>query len=107
VLPGLPDTAFTLFSPCVSVNSWMMGPVGILYEHPEWFTPLFAELDRRGVDYDKLHAPTHTFDPSEREIRHGVVVNRMSPSAWLRGAESALFFTLDQLAYLDAARTHS
>jgi glutathione synthase/RimK-type ligase-like ATP-grasp enzyme len=79
----------------------MKGPVGILYEHPEWFTPLFAELDRRGVPYEKLHAPTHTFDPSEREVRHGVVVNRMSPSAWLRGAESALFFTLDYLAYLD------
>ena len=79
----------------------MKGPIGILYEHPEWFTPLFAELDRRGVPYEKLHAPTHAFDPSEREVRHGVMVNRMSPSAWLRGAESALFFTLDYLAYLD------
>ena len=22
-------------------------PIGIYYEHPEWFRPLFAELDRR------------------------------------------------------------
>lgn len=78
----------------------MNGPIGILYEHPEWFEPLFAELDRRDVPYEKLHAPTHTYDPSEREPRNGLVVNRMSPSAWLRGAESALFFTLDYLAYL-------
>ncbi len=26
----------------------MAQPIMIYYEHPEWFTPLFAELDRRG-----------------------------------------------------------
>ena len=79
----------------------MDGPIAILYEHPEWFTPLFAELDRRGVPHEKQYAPTHAFDPSDREGRYGLVVNRMSPSAWLRGAGSALFFTLDYLAYLE------
>ena len=64
----------------------MEGPIAILYEHPEWFTPLFAELDRRGVPHEKQYAPTHAFDPSDREGRYGLVVNRMSPSAWLRGA---------------------
>ena len=24
-------------------------PIAIYYEHPEWFRPLFAELDRRGI----------------------------------------------------------
>ncbi len=24
-------------------------PIGIYYEHPDWFRPLFAELDRRGT----------------------------------------------------------
>src|SRR5919198_2245127 len=27
-------------------------PVGVLYEHPHWFAPLFDELDRRGVPYE-------------------------------------------------------
>ena len=80
-------------------------PIAILYEHPAWFTPLFAELDRRGAPYEKLHVPTHDFDPSDRDARYGLVVNRMSPSAWLRGASSALFFTFDYLAYLDEVGT--
>jgi superfamily I DNA/RNA helicase len=28
-------------------------PIAILYEHPEWFKPLFAELDKRDIDYKK------------------------------------------------------
>ncbi len=32
-------------------------PLGILYEHPEWFAPLFAELDRRGVDWTRIEDP--------------------------------------------------
>jgi hypothetical protein len=83
----------------------MTRPIAILHEHPEWFTPVFAELDHRGVPYERLYAPTHTFDPSEREARYRLVVNRMSPSAWLRGAGSAIFFTLDYLAYLDEIGT--
>ena len=29
--------------------------LGIYYEHPDWYRPLFDELDRRGVAYEKLH----------------------------------------------------
>ncbi|MEO1368920.1 MAG: hypothetical protein AAFX50_17220, partial [Acidobacteriota bacterium] len=28
--------------------------IAILYEHPTWFKPLFAELDRRGLSYDAI-----------------------------------------------------
>jgi glutathione synthase/RimK-type ligase-like ATP-grasp enzyme len=83
----------------------MQGPIAILYEHPEWFTPLFAEFDRRDVPYEKLHATMHAFDPSDRDPGYGLVLNRMSPSAWLRGAGPALFFTADYLAYLDEIGT--
>lgn len=77
------------------------GPIGVLYEHPEWFKPLFAELDRRGVAYDAIHAARHVFDPSERDVPYSLVVNRMSPSAWLRGHGHAVFHTSNYLAYLD------
>jgi hypothetical protein len=76
-------------------------PIGILYEHPLWFEPLFAEFDRRGVPYERIHAAQHAFDPGERESPHSLVLNRMSPSAWTRGHAHAIFHTLHYLAYLD------
>lgn len=78
-----------------------MLPIGILHEHPEWFTPLFAELDQRGLPYERLDATRVTFDPSDPDPRHSLLVNRMSPSAWTRGNEGAIFQTLHYLAYLD------
>ena len=79
----------------------MERPVAILYEHPLWFEPLFAELERRGIPYERLHAERHAFDPGEPSAPYSLVVNRMSPSAWTRGHERAIFHTLDYLAYLD------
>jgi hypothetical protein len=74
-------------------------PIGIFYEHPDWFRPLFAELDRRGVPYVKERADTHRFDPAETPP-YSLVLNRMSPSAWLRGRGNAIFYTLKYLAHL-------
>jgi hypothetical protein len=76
-------------------------PVAILYEHPLWFEPLFAELESRGIPYERLHAERHAFDPAALESPHSLVVNRMSPSAWTRGHARAIFHTLDYLAHLD------
>jgi len=75
-------------------------PIGVLYEHPDWFRPLFAELDRRGIPYERIHAAQHVFDPGVREPRYSLVVNRMSPSAWTRGHERAIFHSLHYRAYL-------
>jgi hypothetical protein len=79
----------------------MEKPIGVLYEHPQWFLPLFAELDRRGVSYEHIPAASLVFDPADDEQRYSLVVNRMSPSAWTRGHGRALFSTLDYLAHLD------
>ena len=76
-------------------------PIAILYEHPDWFRPLFAELERRGVPFVPLHAGTHRFDPAE-PLPYSLVFNRMSPSAWLRGYGNAIFHTLHYLAHLRA-----
>ena len=76
-------------------------PIGILYEHPQWFAPLFAELERRGVPYERVHGAKHAFDPDERESPYSLLVNRMSPSAWTRGNGRAIFHTLHYLTYLD------
>jgi hypothetical protein len=78
-----------------------MKPIGILYEHPEWFRPLFAELGRRGVPFEPIHAARHSFDPGAGESAYSLVVNRMSPSAWTRGHAGAIFHSLHYLAWLD------
>ena len=76
-------------------------PIGILYEHPLWFRPLFAELERRGVPFEALHANDLVFDPGAKESPYRLVLNRMSPSAWTRGHAGAIFHSLHFLAYLD------
>jgi hypothetical protein len=86
-------------------SSYVEKPIGILYEHPQWFRPLFAELERRGLPYEPIHAGELVFDPSERVSRYSLVVNRMSPSAWTRGSGQALFSTLDYLGYLEEIGT--
>lgn len=76
-------------------------PLAIYYEHPDWFRPLFAELDRRGTPYVKLHAAGHRFDPADERPPYALLFNRMSPSAYLRGHGNAIFYTLHYLAYLE------
>jgi hypothetical protein len=80
-------------------------PVGVLYEHPQWFVPLFEELERREIPFERIHAAELDFDPADREQRYSLVVNRMSPSSWTRGHERALFSTLHYLAYLEELGT--
>lgn len=74
--------------------------LAIYYEHPDWFRPLFAELDRRGVPYVKLDATRHLYDPGAEEKSYDVVFNRMSPSAYLRGHGHGIFYTLQYLNHL-------
>ena len=76
-------------------------PIAIYYEHPDWFKPLFAELERRDLPYVRLDAAAHTWDPAERESPYSLVVNRASPSAYLRGHAQSTFHTLHWLKHLE------
>jgi glutathione synthase/RimK-type ligase-like ATP-grasp enzyme len=104
------------------------GPLAVYYEHPVWFERLFAELDRRGTPYVKLHAGSHFYDPAclggnggsratvagnaadadageaplAPDRRYPVVFNRMSPSAYRR-SHGQVFYTLCYLAGLEHA----
>ena len=79
--------------------------LAILYEHPGWFEKLFAELDRRGTDYQRLHAPDHYFDPGAHVPNPKVLFNRMSPSADRREHGSAIFYTQSYLGHLELSGT--
>nr|MCU0627240.1 hypothetical protein [Gemmatimonadaceae bacterium] len=63
-------------------------PIAILHEHPDWFRPLFRVLEARGIPYVRLDAAALAFDPAATELPWSLVVNRASPSAYLRGHAS-------------------
>lgn len=78
-------------------------PIAVYYEHPEWFRPLFAELDRRGLAYDAIRADQLTFDPAQSwSGQYSAVLNRMSPSAWERGRGGAVLFTQHLLRHWES-----
>ena len=78
-------------------------PLAIYHEHPDWFKPLFAELERRGIPYERLDAASHSYDPSEdtADVPYSLVFNRASPSAYLRGHAQTTFYTLHWLRHLE------
>ncbi len=78
-----------------------MRPFAIYHEHPDWFRPLFAELDRRGIAYTRLDPRAHLYDPADGRPPYSLLFNRMSPSAYLRGGIQGMFFTLGYLAHLE------
>src|SRR5665213_1924666 len=69
-----------------------MADLAILYEHESWFLPLFAALDRRGVDYAAILARDHGFDPAEPRAPAPVVFNRIAMSSFLRDGEHPIFY---------------
>ena len=79
-------------------------PIALFHEHPDWFRPLFAELERRGTPFVCIAAAEHGYDP-DAEPAWSLVFNRMSPSAYLRGAGNAIFYTQSWLDWLERAGT--
>jgi glutathione synthase/RimK-type ligase-like ATP-grasp enzyme len=78
-------------------------PIAIFYEHPDWFKPLFLELEKRKVPFVALDAAKHCFSLADRGVPYSLVVNRASPSAYLRGRANTTFYTMDWVTQLEAA----
>ncbi len=76
-------------------------PIAVFHEHTEWFRPLFAEFERRGIPYVRIDAARHFYDPSDRTRHWSLVVNRASPSAYMRGNGGATFHTLHWLKHIE------
>ena len=80
-------------------------PIAVYYEHQDWFRPLFAELDRRRIPYVRIDARCHSYDVHSHAKEFSLFFNRMSASAYLRGNEHGIFFTLNYLAHLEKTGT--
>lgn len=78
-----------------------MSPIAIYHEHPDWFRPLFEELDKRGIPYTRLNPAAHQFAIEAPAPAFSLFFNRMSPSAYLREGTQGIFYTLNYLRYLE------
>lgn len=84
-----------------NTDSFSTRPIAIYHEHPDWFRPLFVELDRREIPYVRVDAAAHGYDPAESISPYSLVFNRASPSAYLRGHVQSIFYTLHWLRHLE------
>lgn len=75
----------------------------ILYEHPEWFRPLFAALDRRGLEYRAERAAGHMFDPADRRPPARVILNRIAMSSVTRADAHPIFYAISAFAHWETA----
>nr|WP_314442980.1 alpha-L-glutamate ligase [uncultured Sphingomonas sp.] len=69
-----------------------MPELALLFEHPLWFEPLFAALDRGGVEYVKIPVGDHAFDPLASSPPAPIIFNRVAMSSFLREPEHPLFY---------------
>lgn len=76
--------------------------LAVYYEHPEWFRPLFLELERQSIPFEEINARNFSYDPANNyAARFPVFFNRMSASAHLRGHGNTVFHTRGLLASLE------
>lgn len=88
-------------TPAAGTRDETSAPLAFLYEHPQWFEPIFAELTRRGVPFQKIFIPDHFYDIGGEKPSFRVLFNRMSPSANSRDHGSGIFHTLAYLEHLE------
>ena len=81
------------------MNSPSPFDLAILYEHPRWFEPLFAALDRRGISSAKIGLGDHRFDPAAQAPPAPVVLSRVAMSGFLRDSEHGIFYAAALLAH--------
>jgi glutathione synthase/RimK-type ligase-like ATP-grasp enzyme len=77
--------------------------LAVLYEHPTWFEPLFAALERHGVASEAIRLSDHLFDPASSSIPAPVVLSRVAMSGFLREAEHGIFYAEALLAHWAAS----
>ncbi|MBV9930345.1 MAG: alpha-L-glutamate ligase [Alphaproteobacteria bacterium] len=70
----------------------MKPDLAVLYEHPQWFQPLWAALERHGVSYEAIRLSDHSFDPVSRALPAPLVLSRVAMSSFLRESEHGIFY---------------
>ncbi|HEY2178420.1 MAG TPA: alpha-L-glutamate ligase [Caulobacteraceae bacterium] len=76
-----------------------MADLAVFFEHPKWFEPLFAALDRRSLNWTAIAIQDHVFDPAGSPPPAPVILNRLAMSSFVRQSEHALFYSLAVLGH--------
>jgi hypothetical protein len=79
-----------------------LADLAVFYEHPQWFEPLFAALDRHGLGWTPIRIQDHTFDPADPKPPAPVILNRLAMSSFLRQEEHALFYSMAVLGHWES-----
>ena len=66
----------------MSVTGPSSAQLGILYEHPQWFQPLFEALDRRELAYVPIQLRDHRFDLASTEVPAPLILSRVACICW-------------------------
>jgi len=61
----------------------------VIHEHPDWQKPLFAALEKRGIDFGTFDLKDAAFTP-ETLPKARLYFNQASPSAYVRGNTRAV-----------------
>ena len=72
----------------------------VIHEHPEWQTPLFAALDRRGISYGIFNVTATAFSNDDVPAAK-LYFNQASPSAYVRGNTRAVPLALAYMRTLE------
>lgn len=80
----------------------MTGPIAILYENEAWMTPLFAALEREDLPYERVFANDLSFDPAGRAPAWSLLVNKVSPSSYLRAHAPSIRMAKDLLPFAES-----
>lgn len=73
--------------------------LAIVYEHPQWFKPLFAALDRHGIGYLPIPFEQHGFAIADDPPPAPVVLSRLAMSSFLRQDEHPIFYAQSLYAH--------
>jgi len=66
--------------------------LAVLYEHPQWFQPLFAALERHRLPYVPVQLSGHSFDPAAMQAPAPLILSRVAQSSFLREPEHPIFY---------------
>src|SRR5580658_5710708 len=83
------DKPFFNLGEYIVIETSMDHDLVVLFEHPEWQKPLFAALERRGVNFAAFDLKRGAFDP-DGPPEAPLYFNQASPSAYVRGNTRAL-----------------
>ena len=72
----------------------------VLHEHPEWQTPLFRALERRGIAFEPFDLKRAAFSNTDR-VGARLYFNQASPSAYVRGNTRAVPLALAYMRTLE------